>query len=112
MDNCGTLPDFGNWCLSAKWGSIQDGSCEKAYDIYQGVAEMMPYAKGVSAKSYAFDEQGDQSIIDYKKMLEVVAAAGYDGYIGIEYEGSDMSEKEGILATKALLEKLGASDLG
>ena len=107
MDNCGTLPDFGNFCLSAKWGSIQDGTCERAYDIYQGVKEMMPYAKGVSAKSYAFDDQGEQTIIDYKKMMQIVKSAGYTGYVGIEYEGSDKSEAEGIMATKKLLEKIG-----
>jgi len=107
MSNCGTLPDFGNFCLSAKWGSIQDGSCEETYDLYDGVREMMPYAKGVSAKSYAFDDRGDQILINYKRMLEIVKKAGYSGYIGIEYEGSDMSEEEGIKATKLLLERVG-----
>lgn len=109
LSNCGTLPDFGNFCLSAKWGSTQDGSCEDAYDLYDGVREMLPYAKGVSAKSYMFDESGDQVMIDYARMLQIVKDAGFDGYIGIEYEGSDKSEEEGIRATKALLEKIGMS---
>ena len=107
MDNCGTLPDFGNWCLSAKWGSIQDGSCEEAYDIYDGVREMLPYAKGVSAKSYDFDPQGTHALIDYRRMLDVVKKAEYTGYIGIEYEGSALSEADGILATKKLLVSAG-----
>ena len=107
LPNCGTLPDFGNFCLSAKWGSTQDGSCEDAYDLYDGVKEMLPYAKGVSAKSYMFDESGDQVMIDYDTMLRIVKDAGFNGYIGIEYEGSDKSEEEGIRATKALLEKIG-----
>ncbi len=109
LSNCGTLPDFGNFCLSAKWGSTQDGSCEEAYDLYDGVREMLPFAKGVSAKSYMFDESGDQVMIDYSKMLKIVKDAGFDGYIGIEYEGSDKTEEEGIKATKALLEKIGMS---
>ena len=102
--NFGTLPDFGNWCLSAKWGSTQV-PCDKAYDRYQGVADFLPYAKGFSAKSYDFDENGQDTRIDYYKMLKLAKEAGYDGYVGIEYEGLLMSEQEGILATKQLLEK-------
>lgn len=107
MDNCGTLPDFGNFCTAKKWGSTQNNDCEEAYDRYLGVQEMMPYAKGVSAKSYDFDAQGNETIIDYQKMLDIVKAAGYTGYIGIEYEGTRLSEPDGIRATIALLERLG-----
>jgi L-ribulose-5-phosphate 3-epimerase len=106
MPNCGTLPDFGNWCLSAKWGSTQDGKdCKEIYDRYQGVNDMLPFAKGVSAKSYSFNEQGEETIIDYAEMLKMVKESNYSGYIGIEYEGSPLSEADGIQATKALLEK-------
>lgn len=106
MPNCGTLPDFGNWCTSAKWGSTENGKdCSEVYDRYLGVSEMLPFAKGVSAKSYQFNEQGDEVIIDYSKMLSVVRESGFDGYIGIEYEGSPLSEPDGIRATKALLER-------
>ena len=101
-DNCGTLPDFGNFCLSKKWGSTQNNDCEKAYDRYLGVKEMMPFAKGVSAKSYAFDDAGNETIIDYGKMLKVVKDAGYSGHIGIEYEGPS-DEPRGIMNTKNLL---------
>jgi len=101
--NVGTLPDFGNWCLTAKYGSTQ-GECKQVYDRYQGVSELLPYAKGVSAKSYNFNESGEDRIIDYYKMLKIVKDSGYKGYIGIEYEGTEMREHEGILATKALLE--------
>jgi len=102
-DNCGTLPDFGNFCTARKWGSTQDGNCPEVYDRYLGVKEMMPFAKGVSAKSYRFDENGQETTIDYGKMLGIVKAAGFSGYVGIEYEGSELSEPEGILATKKLL---------
>jgi hydroxypyruvate isomerase len=103
--NFGTLPDFGNWCLSAKWGSTQ-GECGEAYDRYQGVAELLPFAKGVSAKSYNFNEKGEDTTIDYYRMLGIVKNSGYIGHIGIEYEGQILSEHEGILATKALIEKV------
>jgi sugar phosphate isomerase/epimerase len=102
--NCGTLPDFGNWCLAAKWGTTQ-GECLEVYDRYQGVSEMLPYAKGVSAKSYEFDVQGNETRIDYARMLQLVKDSGFQGHIGIEFEGLNLGEHEGILATKALLEK-------
>ena len=102
---CGTLPDFGNFCIEServegKW------SCVNEYDKYKGMEEIMPYAKGVSAKSRNFNENGDEIEIDYKKMMQIVKDAGYKGYVGIEYEGSNLSEKEGIIATKKLLKKV------
>jgi len=102
----GTLPDFGNWCLNAKWGSTQNNRCDDVYDRYKGVTEFLPFAKGVSAKSYAFDENGNETIIDYEKMLKIVKDFGFDGYIGIEFEGENMPEPEGIRATKALIERV------
>jgi hydroxypyruvate isomerase len=68
----------------------------------------MPWARGVSAKSHEFDEEGNETTKDYYRLLKIVKEAGYKGYIGIEYEGSVLSEPDGILATKALLEKAGA----
>ena len=102
-DHCGTLPDFGNFCITRG-----DDGCEDSYDRYKGVLEMMPFAKGVSAKSHDFNPAGDEIHTDYLKMLNIVKEAGYTGYIGIEYEGSELGEKEGIKKTKALLEKVGA----
>lgn len=96
LDNCGTLPDFGNFRVSRS----------EEYDRYLGVEELMPYAKAVSAKSYDFDAEGNDTRIDYLKMMKIVTDAGYHGYVGIEYEGSGLSEPEGILATKKLLEKV------
>jgi sugar phosphate isomerase/epimerase len=107
VDNayCGTLPDFGNFCI--KWGE-KDGSwkCIDEYDRYKGMEEIMPFAKGVSAKSHDFNDKGEETNTDFKKMMEIVRDAGYKGYVGIEYEGRMLSEKEGILATKKLLEKV------
>lgn len=104
MDNCGTLPDFGNFCIVRT-----EDECKEWYDRYTGTREMMPYAKGVSAKTMAFDAQGNCEETDYDKMLRIVKDAGYRGYIGIEYEGSGLSEEEGIRATKKLLERVGAA---
>jgi L-ribulose-5-phosphate 3-epimerase len=102
--NCGTLPDFGNWCLSAKWGTTQI-ECAEVYDRYQGVADLLPFAKGVSAKSYAFDADGNETRIDYMRMLKRVKDVDFTGHIGIEFEGFDMAEPDGIRATKKLLER-------
>ena len=104
MANVGTLPDFGNFCISHPWGQTQD-PCENIYDRYQGVQEMLPFAKGVSAKTYDFDAQGEQPKMDYKRLLDIVKKSGFMGYIGIEFEGQNQPEAEGILKTKALIER-------
>ncbi|MDG1291121.1 MAG: TIM barrel protein [Flavobacteriaceae bacterium] len=103
LDNCGTLPDFGNFCISSGWGN--DSGCKEWYDMYKGVSELMPYAKSVSAKSYDFDANGNETKIDYVKMMGIVKEYNYDGFIGVEYEGGRLGEKEGILATKNLIER-------
>ena len=103
--NCGTLPDFGNFCMSEDWGSLKDNKCNNPYDPYLGVSEMLPKAFGLSAKSYEFDDNGDETILDYYKLLSIVKRGGYKGFIGVEYEGEILSEKDGIIATKKLLEK-------
>jgi len=100
--NFGSFPDFGNWCLSAKWGTTQ-GDCDKEYDRYQGVSELLPYAKAVSAKSYNFNEAGEDTKIDYYRLMKIVKESDYKGYIGIEYEGMEKSEHEGILLTRELM---------
>lgn len=110
MDNCGTLPDFGNWCVKRVKGEDW-GDCLELYpDKYEGIQSMMPRAKGVSAKSYDFDENGNETTIDYVKMIQIVKDAGFNGIIGIEYEGERLSEIEGIIATRELLIKV-AKDL-
>lgn len=91
---CGTLPDFGNFRIADKiW-----------YDRYKGTEELMPFAKGVSAKSHEFDDAGNETKTDYRKMLPIVLSYGYRGWIGVEYEGSKHSEADGIKLTKTLLE--------
>jgi sugar phosphate isomerase/epimerase len=107
MKNCGMLPDFGNFCLEREGGERWGAACVKEYDKYKGVELFMPYAKAVSAKSYNFDESGEETVIDYKRMLKIVKDGGYTGFIGVEYEGDVHSEEDGIKLTKALLEKAG-----
>ncbi|MCB0373601.1 MAG: sugar phosphate isomerase/epimerase, partial [Muricauda sp.] len=106
MDNCGTLPDFGNFCIKREAGDYYESKCLEEYDKYKGVEELMPYAKAVSAKSYSFDAEGNETRVDYDKMMHIVLDAGYSGFVGVEYEGSELSEEEGILATKKLIEKV------
>jgi sugar phosphate isomerase/epimerase len=88
----GTLPDFGNF--------------PPELDRYDAVKRLMPKAKAVSAKCYDFDTDNYETKIDFPRMVQIVKDAGYQGYIGIEYEGERMSERDGILACKALLERL------
>ncbi|WP_432714221.1 sugar phosphate isomerase/epimerase family protein [Pedobacter sp.] len=93
---CGTLPDFGNFRISEK---IE-------FDKYQGVQELLPLAKGISAKTYDFDAQGNETSIDYSRMFKIIKEANWSGIIGIEYEGSKLSEVDGIRKTKMLLERM------
>ena len=99
--NFGTLPDFGNFPQSGGKYSV---------DIYDAIARMMPYAKGVSAKSYDFDEKGAETKLDYPRIMKIVSDADYTGFVGIEYEGGRLSEPEGIKATKKLLEQVRGSE--
>lgn len=105
MPNCGTLPDFGNFCIKSGDTGMGEKGCLQEYNIYQGVEELLPFAKAVSAKSFDFDTEGNETKIDFARMIKLIRKSGYSGYLGIEYEGSRLSEEEGILATKKLLEK-------
>jgi len=89
--NCGTLPDLGNFY---------------EYDRYAGVKDMMPYAKGVSGKTHDFDQDGNETVIDYAKMMKIISDSGFKGYIDVEYEGTKLSEDEGVKASIALVQKV------
>lgn len=93
---CGTLPDFGNFRVSP----------DLEYDKYLGVQELVPFAKGISAKTFTFDDKGNESTIDYDRMFKIIKEAGWSGIVGIEYEGSTLSEEEGIRKTKILLDRI------
>lgn len=86
----GSLPDFGNF----------------SGDLYQGTALLLPFAKGISAKTYAFDQHGAESSMDYFRLLQSIRQAGYNGYIGIEYEGTEPDEIAGIRNSQRLLERM------
>jgi sugar phosphate isomerase/epimerase len=113
--NCGTLPDFGNFCLNRTkaesntpegWAKT---TCLEEYDRYEGVTELMPFAKGASAKTHDFDANGNCIETDYMRVMKIVKDAGYTGHVGIEYEGTKLSEDEGVRKTLALLKKVGAA---
>ncbi len=93
LDNCGTLPDFGNFNISK----------QLSYDPYIGVASMLPFAKAVSAKSKNFDDEGNETGIDFVKMMTLVKDSGYRGHVGVEFEGKNISELDGIAKTRDLL---------
>jgi sugar phosphate isomerase/epimerase len=116
----GVLPDFGNFCVKRTLPETRDiagymnTKCLEEYDMYLGVAELMPYAKGVSAKTHKFDSNGNEAEIDFERMFDIIRKSGFDGIVGVEYEGGLMhlqgmegylSNEEGILATKKLIER-------
>lgn len=96
----GTLADPGNFVVS------REPLVE--YPRYRGMEELMPFARGVSAKTYDFGETGDETTIDYRRILGIVLGAGYHGHLGVEYEGDRLSEDQGIRATLMLLDRLRA----
>ena len=96
LDNCGTLPDFGNF-------RITRGDNPIVYDRYLGVEQLMPMAKAVSAKSHSFNKQGDEKQTDFTRMMKIVLDHDYHGYVGIEYEGDEIGEIDGIKKTRDLL---------
>ncbi len=97
----GTLPDFGNFYINRQTG--------EEFDRYEGMKLLMPYAKGVSAKSNVFDAEGNERNMDYFRIMNIVKDSGFKGFVGVEFEGSELSEKEGVIATKKLLEKVFAT---
>ena len=105
MENCGTLPDFGNWCVKRKDGAIWGDCLEEYSDKYKGIEMMLTKAKAVSAKAYDFDANGNETTLDFPRIIQLVKNAGYTGYIGVEYEGDRLSEQEGITAIRDLLLK-------
>ena len=122
MKNCGSLPDYGNFYVAKNRGNAEKYAADKApyegdpaysedsvglgYDRYKGVEELMPFAKGVSAKAHDFDENGNEINTNFERMMQIVRDAGYKGYIGIEYEGKKLGEADGIKATKVLLDRV------
>lgn len=103
MGNCGTLPDFGNFCVERNDPKDYSKGCKDEYDRYRGVRELMPYARAVSAKTHDFAADGAEEHTDYGRMLDIVREANYDGWVGIEYEGDGLSEEEGIRRSVDLL---------
>ena len=122
MPNAGLLPDFGNFCRQRSKPTepgikgMMNTKCVKEYDRYEGVKKMMPYAKGISAKTHKFDASGNETETDYFRMFQIIKDAGFNGYVGIEYEGGFMNmfnptagyipSVDGIKATKSLLERV------
>lgn len=103
----GTLPDFGNFCVARENGQLWGSECIEQYDVYQGTKELMPYAKGVSAKTFHFDGDGNEKDLDYLRLFKIIKDSGFNGgYVGIEYEGEELYPAEGIMKTKQLLERV------
>jgi sugar phosphate isomerase/epimerase len=101
-----TLPDFDNWCYERAGGNMYQGECTGRYDRIKGMEELMPYAKAVSVKSFAFDSIGNETTMDYPKLISIIKQSGYQGYLGVEFEGDSIAPQLGIAATKKLVERV------
>jgi sugar phosphate isomerase/epimerase len=123
--HCGTLADFGNFCINRTKPATNDiagymkTQCLEQYDRYKGIEELMPFAKGVHAKTHVFDAEGNDTETDFARMFGIIRKSGFTGWVSIEYEGGlfKMYTKEskylddyaGVTATKKLVEKAGAA---
>ena len=101
----GTVADFDNWCYQRSDGSVYGGTCTARYDRYRGMQELLPYAGGVSVKAFAFTEDGEEETLNFAYLFDAIRASGYDGYLGIEYEGDGLPAREGVIRTRALAER-------
>lgn len=106
MENCGTLADFGNWCIKRVTNEEWSECAEEYPDKYEGFERLMTKAQAVSAKAYEFDADGNETSLDFRKLLKSVKDSGYKGYVSVEYESETLDERKGILDTKALLLKV------
>jgi sugar phosphate isomerase/epimerase len=120
--HCGTLADFGNFCINRTKPPTNDiagwmqTKCLEEYNRYKGITELMPYAKGVHAKTHVFDANGNDTETDFAKMFKIITDSGFKGWVSVEYEGGlfKMYTKDdkyldndaGVLATKKLIEKV------
>jgi sugar phosphate isomerase/epimerase len=84
----GTLPDFGNWADNV--------------DRYTSLVKILPFAKAVHAKVLDIDEQLNHPKFDLARCVSLAKACGYDGYLGIEYEGGQ-DQIEGVTRAVAKL---------
>jgi sugar phosphate isomerase/epimerase len=94
--NVYAYPDFDNWCWERVGGDHYNGECVHRYDRYKGVEMLLPYAHALSVKGLQFDKSGEETTIDYKRMMELTHQATYDHYLGIEYEGEDLNPRVGV----------------
>ncbi len=120
--HCGTLADFGNFCVNRTKPPTNDiagwmqTKCVEEYDRYKGIRQLMPFAKGVHAKTHVFDANGNDTETDFKKMFSIIKDSGFKGWVSIEYEGGlikmyskddkYLDDDAGVLATKKLIEKV------
>jgi len=122
--HCGTLADFGNFCINRTKPEEQTiaaymkTKCLEEYDRYKGIQELMPFAKGVHAKTHLFDANGNDTETDFVKMFSIIKRSGFKGWVSLEYEGGlfkmynpaapNLGNDDGVKATKALVEKAAA----
>jgi len=123
-NHCGTLADFGNFCVNRTKPETNDiadyikTKCLEEYDRYKGITELMPYAKGVHAKTHVFDTTGNDVETDFSRMFKIIKKSGFTGWVSVEYEGGllKMYSKDnkylddyaGTTATKNLIVKAGS----
>lgn len=71
---------------------------------YEAIKMVAPLAVHVHAKTYNFDKEGNETSIDYERVIEILRESGYEGFLSIEYEGAG-DETQGVRKSLKLLKR-------
>lgn len=96
----GTYTDLDNFFMGG-W----DLNPERRYDRHQGLLDLAPYTKAISAKTHDFDPDGEETTIDYHACLKILIDSGFSGLVSAEFEGNRVDETEGSKLTVELLKR-------
>ena len=83
--NFSFLLDTGQWVGSP---AANKGQVDPAHDIYRYMEQTAPYATHVRAKFYKIDS-GREEWLDYGRIVPILRDAGFNGALGVVFEGKD-----------------------
>jgi sugar phosphate isomerase/epimerase len=72
--------------------------------VYENIPKLGSSILVVHAKMYGFNEQGEETTLDYGRIIKLLKEIGYNGDYNIEFEGN-LPDYEGVKKTLALLQK-------
>ncbi len=96
---------FINHCSTEFLGTCVDlGNFSLWQNRYQEMQKLLPWAKEIHAKTYAFDGCGEEKNIDYSRTMQLIRESGKLVPIVVEYEGRG-DQLQNSLKTRDLILK-------